>query len=105
MGLGVDASKMIERGWILDQERGRKRERSCKRDSRDAENAESDDAEMEDTTLSNTQAKKKKRSKSEAAKREASVTRGHSRPRDPSQVGLHTDNAVKAAKKIGTIRS
>merc|ERR1711865_1109267 len=98
--LGVDASKMIERGRILDQERGRKRERSRKRGSRDAENAESDDAEMEDTTLSNTQAKKKKRSKSEAAKREASVTRGHSRPRDPSQVGLHTDNAVKAAKKL-----
>merc|ERR1712161_93886 len=67
-----------------------KRERSRKRGSRDAENVESDDAEMEDTTLSNTQAKKKKRSKSEAAKREASVTRGHSRPRDPSQVGLHT---------------
>jgi len=98
--LGVDASKMIERGRILDQERGRKRERSRKRGSRDAEDVESDDAEMEDTTLSNTQAKKKKRSKSEAAKREASVTRGHSRHRDPSQVGLHTEGAVKAAKKL-----
>ena len=95
--LGVDASKMIERGRRLDRERGRKRERSIRRSERDAE--ESDD-EMEDATVSKTQAKKKKRSKSEAAKREASVTRGHSKPRDPSQVGLHTEAAVKAAKKL-----
>merc|ERR1712166_1699142 len=98
--LGVDASKMIERGRTLDQERGRKRERSRKRGSRDAEDIELDDAEMEDTTLSNTQAKKKKRSKSEAARREASVTRGHSKPRDPSQIGLYSDEAVIAAKKL-----
>ena len=95
--LGVDASKMIERGRRLDRERGRKRERSIRRSERDAE--ESDD-EMEDATVSKTQAKKKKRSKSEAARREASVTRGHSKPRDPSQVGLHTEAAVKAAKKL-----
>jgi len=55
---------------------------------------------MEDVNISKTQAKKKKRSKSEAARREASVTRGHSKPRDPSQVGLHSDAAVKAAKKL-----
>lgn len=94
--LGVDASKMIERGRTLDRERGRKRERSRKRDD-----TKSDDAEMEDKTLSNTQAKKKKRAKSEVAKREASVTRGHSRhgPRDPSQDGLFTEKAEKEAKK------
>merc|ERR1712176_714250 len=96
--LGVDASKMIERGRSLT--RGSKRGRSRQRGSRDAENIESDDAEMEDAALSKTQVKRRKRSKSEAAKREASVTRGHSRPRDPSQVGLHTDAAVKAAKKM-----
>jgi nucleolar GTP-binding protein len=103
--LGVDASKMIERGRALDQERGRKRERSrsnAKRPSGqdDIGTDREDDAEMEDTNLSNTQTKKLKRSKSEAAKREASITRGHSRPRDPSQTGLHTDAAVKAAKKL-----
>merc|ERR1712176_1083712 len=76
---------------------GRKRERSVRRNTRDVE--ESDD-EMEDATMSKTQAKKKKRSKSEAAKREASVTRGHSKPRDPSQIGLHSEAAVKAAKKL-----
>ena len=95
--LGVDASKMIERGRSLDRERGRKRERSIRRSQRAVE--ESDD-EMEDVTLSKTQAKKKKRSKSEAARREASVTRGHSKPRDPSQIGLHSEAAVKAAKKL-----
>jgi len=97
--LGVDASKMIERGRTLD--RGRKRERSQKRSSRDEKITESDDEEMKDSAvLSNTQAKKKKRSKREAEKREVSVSRGHSRPRDPSQVGLHTDASVKAAKKL-----
>lgn len=95
--LGVDASKMIDRGRSLDRERSRKRGRSLRRSARDEE--ESDD-EMEDVSLSKTQAKKKKRSKSEAARREASVTRGHSKPRDPSQVGLHTEAAVKAAKKL-----
>lgn len=94
--LGVDATKMIERGRSMDRERGRKRERSIRRSVRDEES----DDEMEDVTLSKTQAKKKKRSKSEAAKREASVTRGHSKPRDPSQVGLYSEAAVKAAKKL-----
>lgn len=95
--LGVDVSKMVERGRTLDRERGRKRERSSSR----AETSEVlDDVDMEMTDLSRTQAKKKKREKSEAAKREASVTRGHSRPRDPSQVGLGTEDAVKAAKKL-----
>jgi hypothetical protein len=54
---------------------------------------------MDEVGLSRTQVKKQKREKSEVAKREASVTRGHSRPRDPSAVGLHTEDAVKAAMK------
>ncbi|KAL3908258.1 MAG: hypothetical protein SGARI_003144 [Bacillariaceae sp.] len=100
--LGVDASLMIERGRALDRERGRKRERSRSRaatmDADDDDNGV--DADMEDATLSKTQIKKHKRSKSEAARREASVTRGHSRPRDPSQDGLHSESAIKAAKKL-----
>ncbi len=96
--LGVDTSKMLERGRSMDRESGRKRGRSrVRRSDRDAEDS---DDEMEDVSMSKTQAKKKKRSKSEAAKREASVSRGHSKPRDPSQVGLHSDSAVKAAKKL-----
>ena len=96
--LGVDTSKMLERGRSMDRESGRKRGRSrVRRSDRDAEDS---DDEMEDVSMSKTQAKKKKRSKSEAAKREASVSRGHSKPRDPSQVGLHSESAVKAAKKL-----
>ena len=95
--LGVDASKMLDRGRSIDRERGRKRGRSLRRGGRDAEDS---DDEMEDMSMTKTQAKKKKRSKSEAAKREASVTRGHSKPRDPSQVGLYSESAVKAAKKL-----
>lgn len=97
-GFGVDTSKMLERGRSRERERGRKRERSRARAEKDQEMAE--DEAMEDTSLSKTQAKKQKREKSEAAKREASITRGHSRPRDPSEVGLHTEAAVKAAKKL-----
>jgi nucleolar GTP-binding protein len=95
--LGVDASRMIERGRSLDRVRGRKRELSLsRRDDTDG----MDDAEMDDAGMSNTQIKKQKRSKSEVAKREASITRGHSRPRDPSHDGLHSVTAVKAAKKL-----
>lgn len=97
--LGVDASKMLERGRTLDRERGRKRERSSRRGARNVEDTKSDD-EMEDTTMTKTQAKKHRRSKSEAARREASITRGHSKPRDPSQVGLYSEDAVKEAKKL-----
>ena len=94
--IGVDPSKMIERGRSLDRERGRKRERS-RTGSHTTESLPDED--MDDAGLSNTQLKKHKRTKSEAAKREASITRGHSRPRDPSAVGLHTEDAVKAAMK------
>ena len=94
--LGVDASKMIERGRAMDRERGRKRERSRVRKDIEMDDSE----EMEDAPVSKTQAKKQKRAKSEAAKREASVVRGHSRPRDPSQMGLHSEDAVKAARKL-----
>jgi nucleolar GTP-binding protein len=100
--LGVDASRMIERGRSMDRERGRKRERSRSRrgDTDKGDDDGFEDAVMENGDLSNTQIKKNKRSKSEAAKREASVTRGHSRPRDPSQDGLHSESAVAAANKL-----
>lgn len=99
--LGVDASRMIERGRSLDNsERGRKRERSRSRRGDDDGNDGFEDVEMDKADMSNTQIKKSKRSKSEAAKREASITRGHSRPRDPSQDGLHSETAVIAAKKL-----
>ncbi|CAJ1946837.1 unnamed protein product [Cylindrotheca closterium] len=93
--LGVDASIMIKRGRSLDKTRGRKRGISV---SRDVEMDNSNDS--PGTEISKTQTKKQRRSRSEAAKREASISRGHSRPRDPSQIGLHSDAAVEAAKKL-----
>lgn len=89
--LGVDTRKMIASGRSLDKTR--KRGISATRDM-----------EMDDNSpgaeISKTQAKKQRRSRSEATKREASISRGHSRPRDPSQVGLYSDEAIKAAKKF-----
>ncbi|KAL3927459.1 MAG: hypothetical protein SGBAC_013079 [Bacillariaceae sp.] len=89
--LGVDTSKMIARGRSLDKTRKRGISATT-------------DMEMDDNSpgveISKTQAKKQRRSRSEAAKREASISRGHSRPRDPSKVGLHSDEAIKAAKKF-----
>jgi nucleolar GTP-binding protein len=98
--LGVDASKMIERGRALDKERGRKRERSRASRRGDDEVVEKEDVAMDDTAVSNSQLKKQKRAKSEVARREASVTRGHSRSRDPSQArGLYNENDVIEARK------
>mmetsp|Transcript_42733 Transcript_42733/g.103353 ORF Transcript_42733/g.103353 Transcript_42733/m.103353 type:complete len:660 (+) Transcript_42733:276-2255(+) len=94
--LGVDASKMIERGRSLDKTLGRKRGISASRDMEMDENPDDSPG----AEISKTQAKKQRRSRSEAAKREASISRGHSRPRDPSQMGLHSDAAIKAAQKL-----
>jgi nucleolar GTP-binding protein len=99
--LGVDASRLIERGREMERGRERKRERSRSRLAPKPEKGDDKkDAEMEDLTLSKTQAKKKRK---EDREREASVVsraRSHSRPRDPSAIGLHTEEAVKEAKKL-----
>lgn len=95
--IGVDPSRMIERGRSLERGRGLKRGLSR---SRSEAKETLPDEEMDDAGLSRTQMKKQKREKSEIAKREASVTRGHSRPRDPSAMGLHSEEAVKAAQKL-----
>ena len=100
--LGVDASKLIERGRSLERERGRKRERSKARlvssMADDDDDKMENDTEMEDAGLSKTQAKKKRRKDREAS---ASRTpRSHSKSRDPSAKGLHTEEAVAMAKKL-----
>jgi len=96
---GVDTSKMLERGRERgrERERGRKRERSVSR--RRAASEDSDD-EMEDTTMSKGQKKKVKKERAESVRREASLARSHSRPREPSQIGLKDDAAAAVAKKL-----
>lgn len=97
--LGVDASKMIERGRSMERERGRKRERSL---SRALQKEDTDDVDMEDApgSLSKTQAKKAKKAKMESERRSLSVARSHSRPREPSQMGLKDEKTVEVAKKL-----
>jgi nucleolar GTP-binding protein len=94
--LGVDASKMIARGRALDQERGRKRERSRARLEKDVPMEE----DVDDSGLSKTQMKKNKREKSQIAKRDPSVTRSHSRMRDPSAIGVTSEASIKEARKL-----
>jgi len=94
-GYGVDTSNMIERG--------RKRERSI--DSRRTRRvSEERDTEMEEDMdvdgLSKGQIKKQKREKKEAVKRESSLARSHSRPREPSQMGLKDATAESVVKKM-----
>jgi nucleolar GTP-binding protein len=94
--LGVDASKMIARGRALDQERGRKRERSRSRLEKDVPMKE----DVNDSGLSKTQMKKNKREKSQIAKRDPSVTRSHSKMRDPSAIGVTSEASIKEARKL-----
>jgi nucleolar GTP-binding protein len=99
-GLGVDSSKMLERGRSVDKaERGRKRERSLS-NRRGGEDAVEDTG-MEDVSgMSKAEKKLAKKAKAEEGRRELSVARSHSRPREPSQMGLKDEKAMKMAHKL-----
>lgn len=90
-GYGVDTSTMIEES----RKRGRTRD---KRRSRQISDDEIEDMDTEGMTSK--QIKKQKRDKSEKKKREHSLARSHSRPREPSQVGLKDETAASVAKKL-----
>ena len=101
--LGVDASKMLERGRAMERERGRKRERSLSRLRRRGDEGEAEDMEMEDVDasgMSKKQLKKRKKEVSGKEQRELSRTRSHSRPREPSQMGLKDEKSVKIVEKL-----
>jgi nucleolar GTP-binding protein len=87
---GVDVSKMLERGRTM--ERGRKRERSLSR-----LREPSPDEEMEDSGFS----KKVKKVRAEERKNASSLSRSRSRPREPSQIGLKDEAALKLTKQMG----
>ncbi|GAX20269.1 nucleolar GTP-binding protein [Fistulifera solaris] len=97
--LGIESEKIVERGRKMAVERGRKRERSVSR-LRGAQ----DDAEMEDVVdtegMSNKQLKKVKKDQQNAKKDELSRARSHSRPREPSQMGLKDEKSVNIALKL-----
>jgi nucleolar GTP-binding protein len=100
-GLGVDSSKMLERGRAVDKlERGRKRERSLSNRRGGGEDAVKD-TDMEDVSgMSKADKKLAKKAKAEEGRRDVSRARSHSRPREPSQMGLKDEKAVKYAKKL-----
>jgi nucleolar GTP-binding protein len=97
--LGIESDKIVERGRKMAVERGRKRERSVSR-LRGAQ----DDVEMEDVVdtegMSNKQLKKVKKDQQNTKKDELSRARSHSRPRQPSQMGLKDEKSVDIALKL-----
>ncbi len=98
---GVDASQMIERGRKREREDSRSRRRHD--EDREMENASPtpDDEEMRNGRgLSKGAMKRAKKERDESVKRERSLARSHSRPREPSQMGLKDKDAVKIAKKV-----
>ena len=99
--VGVDTSLMLERGRKMEQERGRKRERSLSQ-RRGKGMDDTSDVEMEDNVsdLSKGQQKQIKKVKAEKQKRDLSQARSHSKPREPSAVGLKDDDAAKVAAKL-----
>jgi nucleolar GTP-binding protein len=94
-GYGVDTSKMLERG----RKRGRSIERRRGREA-SPEDADIDDADMDVDGMSKGQLKKQKKEKKDSKKREHSLARSHSRPREPSQMGLKDEAAERVAKKL-----
>jgi len=93
---GVDTSQMLERG--------RKRERSVdRRRSRSravSDESDTDMNEMDTDGMSKGAIKKQKKEKKQEKKRATSLARSHSRPREPSQVGLKDEVAENIAKKL-----
>lgn len=97
--LGVDSSKMLERGRSRErEERGRKRERSLTRKLEERRGVEDDgDIDMSDASPS----KKTKKERNEERRRELSQVRSHSKSRDPSQKGLKDDKDIlKKVEKL-----
>lgn len=98
---GVDASAMLERG----RKRERDDPRERRRRNREAEIEEAapanEDEEMEDGRGKSKGAiKRARKERDQSVKRERSLARSHSRPREPSQMGLRDDDMAQIAKKV-----
>jgi len=104
--VGVDTSKMLERGRKRERESSRGRRGTRESDDRakaDAGEEGAPDMEMEDSSArgkSKGAIKRAKKDRSDSVKREHSQARSHSRIREPSQVGLKDEEAAKFAKKV-----
>ena len=98
-GYGVDTSAMVERGRKRERSIDSRRSRSRKvyEEKTDEETMTED---MEVDGLSRGQVKKQKKEEKESRRREHSLARSHSKPREPSQMGLKDEAAEDAAKKL-----
>lgn len=104
--LGVDASKMIERGRSLDREATRKRGRSRTSRSDDDDgnrmNVDDNDNDFDDAMdedMTKTQRKKIKRTREESRQRDPSInTRTHTKPTTLEKQGLNEESKVVAKK-------
>ena len=100
--IGVDASKMIERGRAREREdRSRKRERSLTK-RRLGGDAEMEDVEMEEdySGMSKSRAKKAKKESADRERQAISDARSHSRAPDPKKKGLKDKETAKIAEKL-----
>jgi len=96
--LGVDTSKMIERGRKRERaERGRKASRSRNREEKMSDDEE--DVDMKEPAGSKTAAKKQKRLDQDLV-REEKGSRSHSRPRKPTDVGVKDKEAMRKVEQL-----
>mmetsp|Transcript_22050 Transcript_22050/g.39777 ORF Transcript_22050/g.39777 Transcript_22050/m.39777 type:complete len:300 (-) Transcript_22050:85-984(-) len=102
--VGVDASQMLERG----RQRERDAPREKRRRARDEKDADMEDAgpagadeDMEDGRGKSKGAiKRQRKEREQSVRREKSQARSHSRPREPSEMGLKDEDMAKVAKKV-----
>lgn len=106
--VGVDATQMLERGRKREREGAReKRRKSRAAKAGDAEMEDApaagsdDDEEMKDGRAQSKGAIKRQRKEREQSVRSArSQARSHSRPREPSEMGLKDEDAAAVARKV-----
>ena len=114
--VGVDASAMLERGRKRERDAPRERRRKSRQgdgemgdvpvatggggddDDGDGEDAMNDDG--EGRAKSRGAIKRQRKERDESARREQSAARSHSRPREPSQMGLKDESMAKVARMV-----
>jgi len=103
--VGVDATHMLERGRRRERDDPREKRRRG-REEKDADMddaaAGSDDEEMEGDGRGRSKGaiKRQRKEREQSVRREKSQARSHSRPREPSQMGLKDESMAKVAKKV-----
>ncbi|KAL7534108.1 hypothetical protein ACHAXR_005639 [Thalassiosira sp. AJA248-18] len=109
--VGVDATQMLERGRKRERDAPREKRRQSRLGRRgddtmeDAAAAAGSDEEMQQDDnggrgKSKGAIKRAKKERAQSVKRSQSLARSHSRPREPSEMGLKDGDMAKVAKKV-----